>query len=65
MGGLTHVLRTNTWAAIAVSLLVTAGLVAIGQTQLASLLACIAGTLLMWKSEIDNPSMPPADPDAA
>jgi predicted PurR-regulated permease PerM len=62
MAGLTHVLRGNAWAAIAASLLVTAGLTAIGQTQLAALLACIAGILLMWKSEIDNPSRPP-DPD--
>lgn len=59
MEGLTHVLRTNSWLSIAVSLLVAAGLTAIGQTQLASLLACIGGILLMWKSERDNTSRPP------
>jgi hypothetical protein len=64
MDGLTHVLRTNAWAAIVVSLLVAAGLVAIGQTQLASLLGCIAGILLMWKSEIDNPTLR-LDPEEA
>jgi hypothetical protein len=51
---LTHVLRTNSWASIAVSLVLAAVLIAVGQTQLASLLACIGGTLLMWKSERDH-----------
>ncbi|MBL6080384.1 hypothetical protein JMJ56_20415 [Belnapia sp. T18] len=59
MNGLTHVLRTNSWLSIAIALLVAAGLTAIGQTQFASLLACIGGILLMWKSERDNPGTPP------
>ncbi len=64
MAGLMQVLPTNRRPAIAAALLVTAGLAAVGEAQLASLLGCIAGILLMWKSEIDNPAAPPA-PDAA
>lgn len=59
MNGLAHLLRTIGWPSIAVSLLLAAGLTVIGQTQFASLMACIGGTLLMWKSERDNPSTPP------
>ncbi|WP_043362134.1 hypothetical protein [Belnapia sp. F-4-1] len=59
MGGLMHVLRTNSLPSIAVALLLAAGLTAIGQTQFASLMACIGGILLMWKSERDNPGAPP------
>lgn len=59
MAGMTHLLRANTWLAIIVALVATVGLFAIGQPQLGSLLGCIAGILLMWKSEIDNPSTPP------
>jgi len=58
MGGVNRMLRANVWLAIAVTLLAAAGLVAIDQAQLGSLLGCIAGILLMWKSEIDNPSRP-------
>ncbi len=45
--------RTNLRAAIAAALLLTADLVAAGEAQLASLLGCTAGVLLMWKSGID------------
>lgn len=65
MAGMTHLLRANTWLAIIVALVATAGLFAVDQPQLASLLGCIAGILLMWKSEIDNPSAPPADLEEA
>jgi hypothetical protein len=64
MAGLMQVPRTNLRAAIAAALLLTADLVAAGEAQLASLLGCTAGVLLMWKSEIDTPAAPPA-PDAA
>ncbi len=64
MAGLMQVLRTNLRAAIAAAFLLTAGLVAVGEAQLASLLGCPAGIPLMWKSEIDTPAAPPA-PDAA
>lgn len=59
MTGMGGMLRANAWLAIIVALVATAGLFFVDQPQLASLLGCIAGILLMWKSEIDNPSTPP------
>ncbi|SDB66033.1 hypothetical protein SAMN02927895_02864 [Belnapia rosea] len=58
MGGMMAMLRANGWAAIGVLILATAGLIAIGQQQAASLLGCVAGILLMWKSESGRPSAP-------
>lgn len=61
MAGFTHLVRSNFWLAIIVSVLATAGLIVIDQLQLAALLGSIAGLLLMWKSEHDNPSLPPEE----
>jgi hypothetical protein len=58
MDGMMAMLRANGWAAIGVSVLATAGLIAISQQQAASLLGCVAGILLMWKSESGHPSAP-------
>ena len=58
MSGLTRLLRNNTWAAIVVAAIATIGLGLLADWQAASLLACVLGCLVMWKSEIDNPPAP-------
>jgi hypothetical protein len=63
MGGVTSLLRTNTWAAIGLCTVVTVGLGVVQEWQAAAFLACVLGCFLMWKSEIDNPTIPPPDLD--
>lgn len=58
MSGLTRLLRNNTWAAIVVAAIATIGLGLLADWQAASLLACVLGCLVMWKSEMDHAPAP-------
>jgi hypothetical protein len=59
MAGLTLWLKTNTWLAIAVSAVATIALGLLHDWQTAAFLACVLGCLMMWKSEIDHPTVHP------
>ncbi len=61
MASSTQFLRSHFWAVAGAATLATAALVAIGQFQAAAFLACVVGTLVMWKSEVDNPTALPVD----
>jgi hypothetical protein len=57
----TQFLRSHFWAVAGAATVATAALVAIRQFQAASFVACVVGILVMWKSEVDDPTALPVD----